>query len=123
MLNKRATGVFGKQAPVRSARVAAVRPSRSAVRVAATAATDENLGFKTMRDGVKVAADETLLSPRFYTTDFDEMERLFDLKTNTNLDMAEFDAILAEFKQDYNQRHFVRNEVGFGYLTCSFKKA
>ena len=31
-------------------------------------------GFKEMRKGVKEAADETLLSPRFYTTDFDEME-------------------------------------------------
>ncbi|PNH07971.1 Magnesium-protoporphyrin IX monomethyl ester [oxidative] cyclase 2, chloroplastic [Tetrabaena socialis] len=110
MMNKRSVGAFGKQAPVRSARVAA-RPSRSgSVRVAATAAADD-LGFKKMRDGVKVASDETLLSPRFYTTDFDECERLFSLELNKNLDMAEFDAILAEFKQDYNQRHFVRNET------------
>ncbi|GIL47678.1 hypothetical protein Vafri_4440 [Volvox africanus] len=111
MLNSPVRGVFGKQAPLRSARLAAIRPSRSSIRVAATAATDERLGFKTMRDGIKVAADETLLTPRFYTTDFDEMERLFSLELNKNLDMSEFDAMLAEFKQDYNQRHFVRNET------------
>ena len=35
------------------------------VRARAAASTE---GFKTMRDGVKVAADETLLTPRFYTT-------------------------------------------------------
>ncbi len=39
------------------------------------------------------------------------MERLFSLQMNPNLPMEEFDAMLAEFKQDYNQRHFVRNET------------
>jgi magnesium-protoporphyrin IX monomethyl ester (oxidative) cyclase len=80
------------------------------VRAAAASSTDD-LGFKKMRDGVKVAADETLLSPRFYTTDFDEMEQLFSTKINPNLDMAELDSMLAEFRNDYNQRHFVRNET------------
>lgn len=80
------------------------------VRVSATAASD-NLGFETMRDGIKVASDETLLSPRFYTTDFDEMEKMFSLEINKNLNMQELEAMLAEFKQDYNQKHFVRNET------------
>jgi magnesium-protoporphyrin IX monomethyl ester (oxidative) cyclase len=40
---------------------------RGIVRVQAAAAS-ENLGFKTMRAGVKEASDETLLTPRFYTT-------------------------------------------------------
>lgn len=52
---------------------------------------------------------------RSYTTDFDEMEQLFSLDLNPDLQMEELEAMLAEFKQDYNQRHFVRNE--------SFKKA
>ncbi|KAJ9533127.1 copper target-like protein 1 protein [Haematococcus lacustris] len=92
-----------------SRRVAAVaRPARaSSVRVQATAAGE----FKMMRSGVKEASEESLLTPRFYTTDFEEMERLFSLEMNPNLDMVEFDAMLAEFKQDYNQRHFVRNET------------
>jgi hypothetical protein len=37
-------------------------------------ADDQGLGFKTMRSGIKEAADENLLTPRFYTTDFEEME-------------------------------------------------
>ena len=90
----------------------ASRSRATSVRIQATAASqDKNLGFETMRDGIKVASDETVLSPRFYTTDFDEMERMFSLEINPNLNLAELDAMLAEFKQDYNQKHFVRNET------------
>ncbi|KAL4554237.1 hypothetical protein LXL04_039637 [Taraxacum kok-saghyz] len=53
---------------------------------------------------------ETLLAPRFYTTDFDEMEQLFNTEMNKNLNEAEFEALLQEFKIDYNQTHFVRNK-------------
>jgi len=92
-----------------------VRPRTSrhaSVRVSATAASqDKNLGFETMRDGIKVAAEESVLTPRFYTTDFDEMERMFSLDINKNLNMAELEAMLNEFRLDYNQKHFVRNET------------
>ena len=37
------------------------------------------------------AADESVLTPRFYTTDFDEMEQLFSQDLNPNLDMAELE--------------------------------
>lgn len=43
------------------------------------------------------------------------MEQLFSLEKNPNLKLDELEAMLNEFKQDYNQKHFVRNE--------SFKKA
>jgi hypothetical protein len=39
------------------------------------------------------------------------MEQIFSQKINPNLDMAELDSMLAEFRNDYNQRHFVRNET------------
>jgi len=68
------------------------------------------LGFKTMRKGIKEAADENLLTPRFYTTDFEEMERMFSEELHPNLDMDEFVATLKEFQEDYNQKHFVRND-------------
>lgn len=53
---------------------------------------------------------ESLLTPRFYTTDFDEMEQLFNTEINKNLNMGEFEALLQEFKTDFNQTHFVRNK-------------
>uniref|UniRef100_A0A7S3QSB4 magnesium-protoporphyrin IX monomethyl ester (oxidative) cyclase n=1 Tax=Dunaliella tertiolecta TaxID=3047 RepID=A0A7S3QSB4_DUNTE len=110
-LNLRTAGA--KAAPALPARVS----RRSAVRCNAAAnapATDE-LGFKKMREGIKEASEESILTPRFYTTDFDEMEELFSLEKNPNLPLEELEAMLTEFKQDYNQKHFVRNE--------SFKKA
>ncbi len=58
-----------------------------------------------LRPGVKVPAKETLLTPRFYTTDFDEMARM-DISVNED----ELQAILEEFRVDYNRHHFVRNE-------------
>uniref|UniRef100_A0A1Z1MRH6 Magnesium-protoporphyrin IX monomethyl ester [oxidative] cyclase n=1 Tax=Chondria sp. (in: red algae) TaxID=1982705 RepID=A0A1Z1MRH6_9FLOR len=48
---------------------------------------------------------ETLLTPRFYTTDFNEMSNL-DISLNTE----EFQALLKEFRADYNKKHFIRDE-------------
>ena len=60
--------------------------------------------FEEIRPGVKVPAKETLLTPRFYTTDFEEMARM-DLSPNED----ELLAILEEFRTDYNRHHFVRD--------------
>lgn len=60
--------------------------------------------FEEMRPGVKIPAKETLLTPRFYTTDFDEVARM-DLSPNED----ELLAILEEFRADYNRHHFVRD--------------
>jgi magnesium-protoporphyrin IX monomethyl ester (oxidative) cyclase len=57
----------------------------------------------------KTEVSESLLTPRFYTTDFDEMEQLFNAEINKQLNQDEFDALLQEFKTDYNQTHFIRN--------------
>nr|YP_010903895.1 magnesium protoporphyrin IX monomethyl ester cyclase [Hypnea musciformis]WCH56946.1 magnesium protoporphyrin IX monomethyl ester cyclase [Hypnea musciformis] len=48
---------------------------------------------------------ETLLTPRFYTTDFEEMAKL-DISNN----ISEFKALLKEFRADYNRQHFIRDE-------------
>jgi magnesium-protoporphyrin IX monomethyl ester (oxidative) cyclase len=53
----------------------------------------------------KTPAKETLLTPRFYTTDFDEMANM-DVSSN----VEEIEAILEEFRRDYNQRHFIRDK-------------
>nr|GMD90623.1 magnesium-protoporphyrin IX monomethyl ester [oxidative] cyclase, chloroplastic [Ipomoea batatas] len=78
-----------------------VRMSSATASKAAAAA-----GNKGSKKGIK----ETLLTPRFYTTDFDEMETLFNTEINKNLNNSEFEALLQEFKTDYNQTHFVRNK-------------
>lgn len=53
----------------------------------------------------KIPAKETLLTPRFYTTDFEEMAQL-----DISLNLEEFEAILQEFRADYNKQHFIRDE-------------
>lgn len=60
--------------------------------------------FDEIRPGVKVPAKETILTPRFYTTDFDEMAQM-DISVNED----ELRAILEEFRVDYNRHHFVRD--------------
>lgn len=61
--------------------------------------------FEEIRPGVKAPAKETILTPRFYTTDFDEMAQM-DISVNED----ELRAILEEFRTDYNRHHFVRDE-------------
>lgn len=53
----------------------------------------------------KSGKKESILTPRFYTTNFDEMANM-----STSLTEADFEAILQEFKADYNRRHFVRDQ-------------
>ncbi|MGB3491088.1 MAG: magnesium-protoporphyrin IX monomethyl ester (oxidative) cyclase [Elainellaceae cyanobacterium] len=61
--------------------------------------------FDEIRPGVKAPAKDTILTPRFYTTDFDEMAKM-DVSVNED----ELKAILEEFRVDYNRHHFVRDE-------------
>lgn len=60
--------------------------------------------FEELRPGIKVPAKETILTPRFYTTDFDAMAKM-DISPNED----ELQAILEEFRVDYNRHHFVRD--------------
>ena len=68
-----------------------------------TQSTIESKNKKEFNKG-KVPAKETILSPRFYTTDFEAMENM-DLSINEE----ELEAICEEFRKDYNRHHFVRN--------------
>ncbi|MFW6296425.1 MAG: magnesium-protoporphyrin IX monomethyl ester (oxidative) cyclase [Halothece sp.] len=58
-----------------------------------------------MKPGVKVPVKETILTPRFYTTDYDQAAQL-DLSSQE----AEIQAVLQEMRNDYNRNHFVRDE-------------
>jgi magnesium-protoporphyrin IX monomethyl ester (oxidative) cyclase len=53
----------------------------------------------------KTPSAETLLTPRFYTTDFEEMASV-DVSSN----IEEIEAINEEFRVDYNQHHFIRDK-------------
>ncbi|URE32056.1 Magnesium-protoporphyrin IX monomethyl ester oxidative cyclase [Musa troglodytarum] len=81
-------------------------PLRDHLRVSA-ASRPSSAGPK--KKSAKTEIKETLLTRRFYTTDFDEMEQLFNTEINGNPNQAEFEALIDEFKTDYNQTHFVRN--------------
>ena len=56
-------------------------------------------------DATRVAQQDTVLSPRFYTTDFDELD-----KTDVAPVRAEWDALIAELRSDPNKKHFVRTD-------------
>ena len=56
-------------------------------------------------DATSAAQETTLLSPRFYTTDFDELDR-----TNVEPVRPEWDQLIAEMRSDPNKRHFRRTD-------------
>ena len=67
-----------------------------------TASTDS---VRPINESTDRALENTILSPRFYTTDFDEMDR-FDISSVR----PEWDKLMQEFDQDINQAHFQRPE-------------
>ncbi|BAW95314.1 putative magnesium-protoporphyrin IX monomethyl ester aerobic oxidative cyclase [[Synechococcus] sp. NIES-970] len=58
-----------------------------------------------LRPGVKKPVKETLLTPRFYTTDFDKIANMV-----LSSQEEEILAALDELRADYNKYHFVRDE-------------
>jgi len=56
-------------------------------------------------EATRAALENTVLSPRFYTTDFDELDA-----TGIAPLRVQWDALMAEMRADPNQKHFLRNE-------------
>jgi len=57
-------------------------------------------------DTTRLAQKDTVLSPRFYTTDFDAMDRI-----DVSSVRAEWDALVAEMASDPNRDHFRRTQA------------
>jgi len=64
---------------------------------------DDSIGIHTAEAATRKAEADTLLTPRFYTTDFAALERL-----NVTPVRREWDQMMAEFKRDVNRDHFER---------------
>jgi magnesium-protoporphyrin IX monomethyl ester (oxidative) cyclase len=54
---------------------------------------------------VQDGAKETVLTPRFYTTNFKEIAQL-DITSN----LSEIECVVDEFRVDYNRNHFIRDK-------------
>ncbi len=67
--------------------------------------------IKTSRESLDMAAEDTVLSPRFYTTDFEKLDRI-----DVSSVREEWDALIAEMKSDPNKRHFRRTDEFDGVI-------
>jgi magnesium-protoporphyrin IX monomethyl ester (oxidative) cyclase len=65
---------------------------------------DEVIGIDSAGAATRKAEANTLLSPRFYKTDYAALERI-----NVEAVRAEWDQMMAAFKRDINRDHFERN--------------
>ena len=59
-----------------------------------------------LNESTRQATTDTVLTPRFYTTDFDAMDRI-----DVSSIRGDWDALMAEFKADPNKGHFVRTDA------------
>ena len=66
--------------------------------------TIETLGLNT-NESTRHAIHDSMLLPRFYTTDFDELDR-----TDVSAVRTQWDELLAEMKSDPNKSHFRRSD-------------
>ncbi|GAB0116781.1 magnesium-protoporphyrin IX monomethyl ester (oxidative) cyclase [Acidisoma sp. 7E03] len=67
--------------------------------------TTERARAQAINESTKSAVENTVLSPRFYTTDFDYMDKL-----NVDRVRGEWDGLIAEMRSDPNRNHFIRDQ-------------
>lgn len=60
---------------------------------------------KSVNDATRLAQEDTVLSPRFYTTNFAEIDRM-----DVGPVRAEWDSLIAEMRSDPNRGHFIKTD-------------
>ena len=64
----------------------------------------DNYGITDSESATAAAMQNTLLTPRFYTTDFDEMDAI-----DVTPVRQDWDALISQMKSDPNKGHFKKN--------------
>ncbi|MEM0908100.1 MAG: magnesium-protoporphyrin IX monomethyl ester (oxidative) cyclase [Pseudomonadota bacterium] len=74
-----------------------------------------------VNETTRLAQESTVLAPRFYTTNFDEMDKI-----NVEPVREEWDELIAEMRSDPNKGHFKKNEdwdtIDFSALDPELKR-
>ncbi|MGD1888984.1 MAG: magnesium-protoporphyrin IX monomethyl ester (oxidative) cyclase [Cohaesibacteraceae bacterium] len=80
-------------------------PIKDGTPVSPASRTSAQKKLEPVNETTRMAQEDTLLAPRFYTTDFDKLDAI-----DVSPVREEWDALIEEMRSDPNKGHFKRNE-------------